>query len=213
VNSTPATLAGTNLCTTTASSTASAAMPRCWRYATARSLNSDDQQRRTAASSPASPRTPRIVSCCPAKLASGRSSAVADERTATTTSSPIPAYAVTSAAAISRDTGAASNAARTASAAPPFASPAIAATTAGARATSRYAAVVRQKPSGTGIPAASSSPRFTALPPATARCSRRSAARETIVRSDIFLLPPRGLRPAARAPAAPSVDPPATAPR
>ena len=37
------------------------------------------------------PRTFRKVSCCPAKDASGRSSAVAEERTAKDASSPLPA--------------------------------------------------------------------------------------------------------------------------
>src|SRR5205814_2339859 len=41
------------------------------------------QQRRTASRTASSPSTFRKVSCCPAKLASARSSAVAEERTAT----------------------------------------------------------------------------------------------------------------------------------
>ena len=49
----------------------------------ARAVHSEAQQCRTAASSASSPRTSRNVSCWPAKLASSRSSAVADERTAT----------------------------------------------------------------------------------------------------------------------------------
>ncbi len=46
----------------------------------ARSVNSEAKQRRQASISPASPRTLRKLSCWPAKLASGRSSAVAELR-------------------------------------------------------------------------------------------------------------------------------------
>jgi hypothetical protein len=42
---------------------------------------------RTASTTDAAPRTLRKLSCCPAKLAPGRSSAVADDRTATSVAS------------------------------------------------------------------------------------------------------------------------------
>jgi hypothetical protein len=57
----------------------------------ARSVNSDRQQRSTASMSASSPSMPRIVSCCPAKLVSAASSAVALDRTAT---GPPPRVAV-----------------------------------------------------------------------------------------------------------------------
>jgi len=44
------------------------------------------KQRFTASTTKAAPRTFKKLSCCPAKLAFGKSSAVADERTATSAS-------------------------------------------------------------------------------------------------------------------------------
>ncbi len=67
----------------------------------ARAPYSEAQHRWTASRRSSSPRTLRNVSCCPAKLASGRSSAVALDRTATTSPfSPIRAYASTIASLI-----------------------------------------------------------------------------------------------------------------
>jgi len=53
----------------------------------ARADHSEAQHRRTASITAASPRTLRYVSCCPAADMPGRSSTVADDRTATGTSS------------------------------------------------------------------------------------------------------------------------------
>jgi hypothetical protein len=83
VNSTPAVSAAAMRWTTTASFTVAWSSPRCSRYAIARSVQSDAQQRRTASSSASDPTTLRNVSCWPANAASGRSSAVALERAAT----------------------------------------------------------------------------------------------------------------------------------
>jgi hypothetical protein len=83
VNSTPAASASTSSCTTTASATSPGSMPSRLRYSIARAVHSDAQQRRTASTTASAPRMSRNVSCCPAKEAPGRSSAVADERTAT----------------------------------------------------------------------------------------------------------------------------------
>ena len=115
VNMTPAASASTISWTTTASATSAGSIPRRARYATARDVHSDAQQSRTAVSSASSPRTSRNVSCWPAKLASSRSSAVADDRTAT--AGPSSVRAVRSSAAISSGTGAV-NRARTSSALP-----------------------------------------------------------------------------------------------
>ena len=49
----------------------------------ARSVNSEAWQRRTASTTASSPATFRKLSCWPAKLACGKSSAVAELRTAT----------------------------------------------------------------------------------------------------------------------------------
>ena len=51
-------------------------------------FDSDAQHRRTASTTAAALVMCRYVSCWPAKLANGRSSAVADERTATETFAP-----------------------------------------------------------------------------------------------------------------------------
>ena len=56
------------------------------------------------------------MSCWPAKLANGRSSAVADERTATGTSAPSRAYSAATASAMAGGMGTASTAARARSA-------------------------------------------------------------------------------------------------
>src|SRR6266702_5673829 len=66
----------------------------------ARADHSDAQHRWTASSTAAAPRMLRYVSCCPAADIPGRSSAVAEDRTATATSSPRAAYARTIAAAV-----------------------------------------------------------------------------------------------------------------
>jgi len=117
VNITPATAASSLRCTATARCTARCWMPRWARYTTARSVNSEDQHSRTASSSAFSPTTLSSVSCCPANDASGRSSAVADERTATGGSSPpSPRYASAHAARTGSGTSAWSSASRARSA-------------------------------------------------------------------------------------------------
>ena len=83
VKSTPDASLATMACTATASATPSCAMPFLARYAIARAVHRLLQQPRTASSSASFPMTLRYVSCWPAKLMSGRSSAVAEERTAT----------------------------------------------------------------------------------------------------------------------------------
>ena len=83
VNMTPETSASIILCTTTAIASVASSMPWSYRYAIARSDHSDAQQVRIFSNNSDGSSTFRNVSCCPAKLASGRSSAVADERTAT----------------------------------------------------------------------------------------------------------------------------------
>ena len=70
-------------CTPTDSPTSECSKPWCTRYAMARSLNSDANTSCSAARRSRSPRTLRNVACWPANEASGRSSAVADDRTAT----------------------------------------------------------------------------------------------------------------------------------
>ncbi len=68
------------------SATSECSKPWWTRYEIARSLNSDANTSCTAFTTASLPRTLSSVSCCPANDASGRSSAVADERTATATS-------------------------------------------------------------------------------------------------------------------------------
>jgi hypothetical protein len=60
----------------------------------ARSVKREAKQRRQASRRCAVPRMFRYVSCCPAKDAVGRSSAVALERTATSAFSPYSAHNV-----------------------------------------------------------------------------------------------------------------------
>ena len=79
----PATSEGTMICTTTAIATLFWSRPFWWRYEIACGFQRLAQQLRTAATTASAPVTLRNVSCCPAKLSPGRSSAVADERTAT----------------------------------------------------------------------------------------------------------------------------------
>ncbi len=67
----------------------------------ARSVNREAKQPTHASLSAACPRTLRNVSCCPAKDAVGRSSAVADERTATSVFSPYCWHSRSYASAIS----------------------------------------------------------------------------------------------------------------
>ena len=102
-------------CTPADSATCSWANPWWTRYAMARSLNSEANTSRTASSTESMPRMFRKVSCWPAKEASGRSSAVAEERTATERSSPSPvscAYAARMSASRSGGKGCATTAAR-----------------------------------------------------------------------------------------------------
>ena len=87
-------------------------MPLVARYDAARSVHNDAQQRCTASRTASTPTTLRYVSCWPAKLANGRSSAVAEDRTATGSSSPIVRYASVTAAATAVGIGAADRAAR-----------------------------------------------------------------------------------------------------
>src|SRR3981189_2840297 len=159
VKRTPATCAGTIRCTTTASPSARSSTACVVRYDTARSFQSDAQHRRTASRSAASPSTSRIVSCWPAKLASGRSSAVADERTAPRP--PSARYASCTAVATSGGTAISISRAR--------APIGFVGSTLAALAAAAYASVVITKPSGTGKPVRMSSPRFAPFPPATAR--------------------------------------------
>ena len=67
------------------------------RYSIALSLQTEAQQARTASKSADSPRTPRSVSCCPARLWLSLSSSTPDERTATA-GFPNRSYAAASAA-------------------------------------------------------------------------------------------------------------------
>ncbi len=81
-----------------------------------RAPNSEAQQRRTASSVAAAPRTLSIVSFMPAKLADSVSSAVAEERTATAISASPPARrscASRTASASHSGSGSASTSART----------------------------------------------------------------------------------------------------
>ncbi|MDI2022169.1 hypothetical protein PJL18_02699 [Paenarthrobacter nicotinovorans] len=63
-------------------------MPLVARYVTALSVHKEAQQRLTASMTESAPTTFRKVSCWPAKLAKGRSSAVAEDLTATGTLLP-----------------------------------------------------------------------------------------------------------------------------
>ena len=121
------------------------------------------------------PLTFRYVSCCPAKLASGKSSAVADERTATLTFSPSFSYSARTAfhtlsgrfpAVIrSRNFAAALNS--FASSSPAFCSSSlINPVSAFSAINARYASDVTTKPIGTASPAEVISPRFAPFPPA-----------------------------------------------
>src|SRR6266498_3788712 len=82
VNMMPEVSAGTITWTTTARLTVDGSIPCRARYSKARGVHKLDQHCCTAFNKADFPRTLRYVSCCPAKLAPGRSSAVADERTA-----------------------------------------------------------------------------------------------------------------------------------
>jgi hypothetical protein len=117
VNRMPETSGSTMRCTTTLSFTPRWPKPLFARYNTARSVKSDTQQRRTASSSAGSPRTLRNVSCWPAKLAPGRSSAVALERTAHAASGPLARHASSTALCTAGGTGKRSRSARMLSAA------------------------------------------------------------------------------------------------
>ena len=89
----------TMCCTPTEMATWAWSKPWCTRYAMARSLNRLAYTSCMDLSTWSRPRTFRKVSCCPANEALGRSSAVAEDRTATAMSWP-PAMA-SQAAAIS----------------------------------------------------------------------------------------------------------------
>ncbi len=186
VNSTPATADCTISCTTTASRTTSWSIPLLSRYATARSVHNDAQHRRTASSTASAPTTFRNVSCCPAKLANGRSSAVADDRTATGVATPNRSYPATTASRTSPGISAASNSSR-AFAGSPLTPPTLSATR-------RYASVITQNPSGTGSPARVSSPRFAALPPTSASMRASIAVKSRMSRSSRRVSMARRLR-------------------
>ena len=195
VKRTPALWASTIRCTTTASRSPCRSTPCVSRYATARSFQSDAQHLRTASISASSPLVPRIVSCCPAKLASGRSSAVADERTATG-GEPRARYASRTASAMPTGTGDAIRRTRAlagASGATPAAS-----------AASAYALVPMTNPSGTGNPARMSSPRFAPLPPAT---GTSAALRSASGRMNADVAATAVMPPARRCPRSAEADP------
>jgi hypothetical protein len=78
----------TIFCTTTDSATSSCPKPWSMRYEMARSVKRLAKHWLTARRSAGSPRTLRKLSCWPANEAVGRSSAVADDRTATSVSAP-----------------------------------------------------------------------------------------------------------------------------
>src|SRR5581483_6374765 len=154
---------------------------------------SDAHTVRTAASSAASPRTPRTVSCCPAYDACAPSSAGDDERTASAApgrGSASAARAPASARASGAGSGVASAAVRIAAAArrAPAGSRGggspSAAVTAGATAAAygASASVPTQNPGGTGNPARASRASVAAFPPtsaasaASARGTRRVIA-------------------------------------
>ena len=70
-------------CTPAERATTLCSKPWCTRYAIARSLYNDAKTSLIAIRTLSIPRIFKKVSCCPAKEASGKSSAVAEERTAT----------------------------------------------------------------------------------------------------------------------------------
>src|SRR5215204_468176 len=154
----------------------------------ARADQREAQQRRTASSSSSPPRTFNDVACWPAKLAPGRSSVVALERTATG-GAPRELYAARIASARSSGSGrssksvpmpadAASVEARSSSRTSLSASSIASARPVSATAR-RYAAVVTQKPGGTGSPTEISSPRLAPFPPPRSRSFRRSVSSGT----------------------------------
>ena len=121
------------------------------------------------------PTTLRYVSCWPAKLACGRSSAVAEERTATGTPSPKASYAAAIARARSSGTLASSSGSRRRrelrQARGVFGARPGQRGERGLQAgAGRHQLVGRRghaEPAGTGSPARTISPRFAALPPTT----------------------------------------------
>ncbi|PNG49032.1 hypothetical protein WDL1P2_00295 (plasmid) [Variovorax sp. WDL1] len=189
VKSTPAASAATIRCTTTAIHTADGSTPFRARYSRARAVHKLDQQRLTASSSACSPRTFRKLSCCPAKLAPGRSSAVAVERTARGNVSPLAcvssAYArwiacntsggILAGPKSSRISLEASSLERFAS----LASATIDACNALASINARYASVVMSKPGGTGKPARAMRANEAPLPPTSGRVADTSSSART----------------------------------
>ena len=182
VNRMPAACGKTIFCTTTAIRTTRWSTPFRRRYATARSVKSEAQQRLMCWRTAAAPTTFRYVSCWPANEAVGRSSAVALERTAQAAASPsLPSDRVISSA---RSSGMAmpSMVARISAL-----SVRMASRSSGCRRdrrssrsssdgawsiTRRNASVVTQNPAGTRMPSIrDSSPRFAPLPPTSATCA------------------------------------------
>ncbi len=170
--------------------------PRCARYTIARSVNSEAKQRRTASRSMPSPWMLRYVSCCPAKLASGRSSAVALLRTATSQCGPYSSwrrpYAARTADAMSSGSVALRIAVRTRR--PADCSRSICWTSSPVRASSirgsrpaserkrRYASAVVAKPFGTRMPRGPSarriSPSDAFLPPTRGTSARSRSSNQ-----------------------------------
>ncbi len=93
------------LCTTTASLTDAWSNPFCTRYAMALGVNRDDQHLLMLSSSDWGLLTFKKVSCCPAKEAVGRSSAVAEERTATSGLLPFPSFSYSEMISSSKSSG------------------------------------------------------------------------------------------------------------
>lgn len=103
VNITPAapTSERTMRCTPADSATSACVKPLCTRYEIARSLYSDANTCFMRSSTSSMPTTFRYDSCWPANDASGRSSAVADERTANDSSAGEPLFRISNCARIS----------------------------------------------------------------------------------------------------------------
>src|SRR5690606_35374223 len=157
-----------------------------------RSPNSEAQQSTSRSSTASPPTTLANVSCMPAKDVPAVSSDVADERTATGTSSPSRRYAPSTCSRREPGTPARRTSDRRRSAA----SASAAGSSARARASSkpvrsssrtppssiaaRQASAVTTNPGGTGSPAAVSSPRLAPLPPAVAVSDAASSSNQAI---------------------------------
>ena len=159
-------------------------------------VHSDDQHFLTASTTASAPRTFRYVSCCPANESPGRSSAFADERTASAGSPSRVAWASRIAAMIASEGECSSNSRRIATDA--FSNEMPRSTISG-RASSRmhcprswsetkarYAAVVTWKPPGTEKPARAMRASERPLPPTTSRPS--FSVSRGVVKSAIFSL-------------------------